>query len=81
MSQTQQHYEEMPASVALMVDQNDAADADLLLQEFDFPENYVNMAHPNDGTITSTPYYNRVHSALEAWAFPNARPHFSENRR
>jgi hypothetical protein len=38
-----------------MVEQDDAADADLLFQEFDFPENYVNMAHPNDGTIMSTP--------------------------
>lgn len=54
MSQIEQRYEDMSAS-ALMVDQNDAADADLLLQEYDFPENYVNMAHPNDGTVTSTP--------------------------
>jgi hypothetical protein len=38
-----------------MVEQDDVADADLLFQEFDFPENYVNMAHPNDGTIMSTP--------------------------
>lgn len=38
-----------------MIEQNDAADADLVLQEYDFPENYVNMAHPNDGTISSTP--------------------------
>lgn len=45
---------EMLAS-ALLVEQDDAADADLLLQEFDFPENYVNMAHPEDGTVTSTP--------------------------
>jgi hypothetical protein len=47
--------ETMSVSSALMVEQDDAADADLLLQEFDFPENYVNMAHPDDGNITSTP--------------------------
>jgi hypothetical protein len=45
----------MTSSSALMVEQDDAADADLLLQEFDFPENYANMAHPEDGNITSTP--------------------------
>ena len=50
----QQHFEHTPPS-AMMVDQSDAADADLLLQEYDFPENFVNMAHPDDGTVSSTP--------------------------
>ena len=40
---------------ALMVDQDDAADADLLLQEYDFPENFVNMAHPEDGIVQANP--------------------------
>ena len=50
----QQRYEDVSAS-ALIVDQDDAADADLLLQEYDFPKHYVNMAHPDDGSVTSTP--------------------------
>ena len=54
MSRMPQPFEDTSASV-LMVDQSDAADADLLLQEYDFPENYVNMAHPDDGTVSSTP--------------------------
>jgi hypothetical protein len=39
----------------LLVDQDDAADADLLLQEYDFPDNYVNMAHPDDGIVQDDP--------------------------
>jgi hypothetical protein len=40
---------------ALMVDQDDAADADLLLQEYDLSENFVNMAHPEDGIVKANP--------------------------
>jgi hypothetical protein len=40
---------------ALLIKHDDAEDSDLLLREYDFPENYVDMAHPNDGKITSTP--------------------------
>jgi hypothetical protein len=40
---------------ALMVDQDDAADADFLLQEYDFPDNFVNMAHPEDGIVKANP--------------------------
>jgi hypothetical protein len=40
---------------AQLVDQDDAADADLLLEEYDFPENFVNMAHPEDGIIKGNP--------------------------
>ena len=39
----------------LIIDHDGAGQADLLLHANDFPENYVNMAHPNDGKITSTP--------------------------
>jgi hypothetical protein len=38
-----------------MINQDDVANADLLLHPFDFPEYFDNMAHPNDGQITSTP--------------------------
>ena len=51
---TTEHNDTMTAEV-LMVDQDDAADADLLLQEYDFPDNYVNMAHPEDGTVQADP--------------------------
>jgi hypothetical protein len=40
---------------SLMIDQDDAADADLFLQEYDFPENFLNMAHPEDGIIKANP--------------------------
>jgi hypothetical protein len=42
---------------ALMIDQqdDDAAEADFLLQEYDFPSNYVNMAHPEDGKVQPNP--------------------------
>ena len=43
----------MPPSV-LIID-HDSGQADLLLHANGFPENYVNMAHPNDGKIVSTP--------------------------
>ena len=39
----------------LIIDIDDAASSDLLLHRGDFPENYVNMAHPNDGKIVTTP--------------------------
>jgi hypothetical protein len=40
---------------ALLVDQDDAADAHLILQEYDFPENFVKMAHPEDGIVKANP--------------------------
>jgi hypothetical protein len=40
---------------ALIVDQDDAADADLVLQEYHFPDNFVNMAHPEDGIVKANP--------------------------
>lgn len=54
MSQTPWSFEDTLAS-AQIIDQSDVADVDLLLQEHDFPANYVNMAHPDDGTVSSTP--------------------------
>ena len=42
-------------SPSVLIIEGDNAAADLLLHANDFPENYVNMAHPNDGKIMSTP--------------------------
>jgi predicted aspartyl protease len=39
----------------LIIEADGAADDDLLLTEYDFPEEYVNMAHPDDGTIQAEP--------------------------
>ena len=40
---------------ALMVDKDNTAGTDLLLQEYDFPETFVNMAHPEDGIVKAMP--------------------------
>lgn len=39
----------------LMIEDTDASQGDLLLCEADFPPNYVNMKHPEDGKVTETP--------------------------
>jgi hypothetical protein len=39
----------------MMVDEDDAADADIVLQTYDFPEHYVDKAHPEDGVVVDAP--------------------------
>lgn len=39
-----------------MMNSTEVSAADMLLQDADFPENYVNMQHPDDYKIVSTPF-------------------------
>ena len=42
-------------SPSVLIIEHDNPASDLLLHANDFPENYVNMAHPDDGKIMTTP--------------------------